>query len=568
MENTRFWSSIEPSLSQLKSIETLPNPFLVISLVGQHILTLDYFLESSILLDCCLKIDTESLKLKSSIYSSIAVSYWKLANSNNQLENTNLALDAMKNDLNCVIKLNDLNGQYRALTNLGAAFYQLKQFNEALENYSAQLDVARMLDNRTKIIGTLKLIANVHQQLKDYRAAIASYEELLNLARQEDDLNLILKCSKTLSALFAQSNDLRKSIDYQEQVCRLVENVTKFEKLKPKAYLELGDLCERVGDHQKSVEISQNLLNSTNDRNLKLLIYEKLANNELKVSNFSDAKNWLEKQLILTDLNENKEIKLNCLANLASVNFKLNNYQLSIDLNGQLLNQLDDETADGKERKIAVLNSLGECFYNLNNYQKAMKYFKDQLKLDNDQSRTIERKPDRLDAMKKLSVCYKKTNQLDDMLKLYFDVLNYAKQIDDLDAQLWSFYNIGLLYSTNGAYEQAISIFDEYLTLLNDESDTTRPDERIKVYHMLALINHKMNKHNESFDYFRRDPNLMEQLKEHLHDLNINIDTLDGPINDDLVITSTKICCLLISPKGQPNPTVDDIINSFNELNL
>ena len=516
LESTNFWSAIGPSLNQLQSIEPKLDPFLVVSLVGQHILTLNHYLESSILLDCCLQMDTDSLKLKSSVHASLAVAYWKLDNK------FDLAINAMKQDLNCVIKLNDLNGQYRSLSNLALAYYQLQKFDDSLASYQAQLDVAKLLEDNLKILESLKSITGVHQQLKDYRKAISTNEELLNLAEQEDDFNSMLKALKSLSYLNVQLNDLQKAIGYLEQLCRLVASVPNFARIKPKACLELSDLYEQIGNQHKSAEILNKLLDAEMaDQKFELLLLEKAVD----------------------------------------VNFKLKNYQVSIELCEKLVAKLEGQEEASKRAKL--LNRLAECYYSLDEHTKSIKYFKEQLKHENADETT---KSQRLDAMKKLSACYKKTNQLDDTLKLYFDIVNYAQEVADLDSQLWSFYNIGFCYYTNGAYAEAISIFLEYLALLDEDADDNQKD-RLKIYHVLALIHFKMNDFKEAFGYFRKDTDLMKQLKEQLEDLNPNID-LDQLVDNEgnELLVCTKICCLLISPKA--SSTVDDILSSFAELNI
>lgn len=535
VESTKFWPAIAPSLNQLRSIDQKLDPFLVVSLVGQHILTLHQYLESSILLDCCLQMDTQSLKLKSSVHASLAVAYWKLDNK------FDLAINAMKNDLNCVIKLNDLNGQYRSLSNLGLAYYQLQKFEDSLQSYLAQLDVAKLLEDNFKIRDTLKSIAGVYQQLKDYRKAIVNYEEFLSLAKQEDDLNGVLKALKSLSYLNLQLNDLPKAIAYQEQLCRLVEKVPNFSRLKPRACLELADLYEQAGRYQKSSQILHKLFDCRTDvdRKLEVILLEKMAN----------------------------------------VNFKLKNYQLSAELNEQLLVKLDNPEED-TNRRASTLKSLAECYYSLEDYTKSIWHFKEHLKISGGESDAA--KFQRLDAMKKLSVCFKRTGQLDDTLKVYFEILNYSREVDDLDSQLWSFFNIGFCYYTNGAYAEAISIFQEYLALLDENETTVSGDpidqdedgvppkrERLKIYHVLALIHFKMNDFKESFGYFRKDAALMEQLKEQLLDLNPNIDPdqlADQESSSNELVVCTKICCLLISPKA--GLAVDDILSSFGELNI
>lgn len=575
LEKTKFWSAIKQPIDQLRSMESSLDPFVVISIIGQHILTLNYYLESSILLECCLKIGTDSLKLKSSIYSALSVAYWKMGDNK-----SDLAIDAIKNDCACVIKLNDLNGQYRAVANLSNAYYQLEQYEDSLKNFKTQLDLAKLLNDKCKILITLQMIANVQQKMKQFDDAIESFQEFLKLAKQEDKNDEKLKGLKSLTFLHVQIDQIEKAINYQEQLCRLVDKVSNFNRFKTKAYLELSGLYELINDCKKSNEICLKLLKSTNDNNYQLIIYEKLAINQLKSSNFIDAKKWFEKQLnLLNSTKSTNDEKLNCLINLATVNFNLKNYQLSIDLNEESLKIINSQESN-KEKKVRVLSSLGECYFILNDYTKCIEYLKEQLNMD--QSIEQINKTNQvgyLNAMKKLSVCYNRTNQLDDELKMYFQILSYAKRLNNLSNQLWSYYKIGFSYYTNRAYDQAISIFQEYLNLIEDlnEDDQINLDNEIqltneqknRIYHTIALIHLKSNNFIESFNYFKKDLNLIGELKNHLLDLNItniNLNNLED-LND--LMNCTKICCLLISPaKNKINQSIDDILVAFNDLQI
>ena len=522
LENSKFWSLIKSSFESIKSLESQLNPFLIVPLIGQHILKLNHQLEASILLDCCLKMNTDALKfehcmsIKSSIYASLAVAYWKLDNK------YDLAIDAMKNDLNCVIKLNDLNGQCRAFNNLGLAYYQLGNFVKSLENYKAQLDVAKMLSDKLKIIETLKSISNVQQELKQYENAIDTIEEYLKLAKQQDDLNSILKGLRSLSYSNAQLANYEKAIYFQDQLCKLIDKISYLNKLKPKASLELSELYEQIEDYQSSIDILVKL--KVDDKKLESIVNERMAN----------------------------------------ANFKLKNYQLSIDLNEKLLSELKGHL-DSKDRQIRILNNLAECYLMLNDYNKSIECLKEQLNLsecDNYLEKDKNYHLKRLDAMKRLSICYKRTNQLDDTLKLYFDILNYSKQINDLDSELWSFFAIGHCYFKNCVYEEAILIFKEYLTLLDDNREQLNGEEReMKIYNLLALTYFKINDFSESFNYFKKDVKLIDELKNQLKDLTINLDNLHD-LNE--LKTCTKICSLLIGSSLDDA----DIVNSLNELSI
>lgn len=72
--------SLEPTYQQLQKMKLDKSPFVVVSVVGQELLTANHHGASVVVLEAALKIGTCSLKLRGSVFSALSSAYWSLGN--------------------------------------------------------------------------------------------------------------------------------------------------------------------------------------------------------------------------------------------------------------------------------------------------------------------------------------------------------------------------------------------------------------------------------------------------------------------------------------------------------
>ncbi|KAL0625130.1 Tetratricopeptide repeat protein 28 [Plecturocebus cupreus] len=148
LENTmvshisNFYSdSLEPTYQQLQKMKLDKSPFVVVSVVGQELLTAGHHGASVVVLEAALKIGTCSLKLRGSVFSALSSAYWSLGN-------TEKSTGYMQQDLDVAKTLGDQTGECRAHGNLGSAFFSKGNYREALTNHRHQLVLAMKLKDR------------------------------------------------------------------------------------------------------------------------------------------------------------------------------------------------------------------------------------------------------------------------------------------------------------------------------------------------------------------------------------------------------------------------------------
>ncbi|MGH0132350.1 UNVERIFIED_CONTAM: hypothetical protein FKN15_063353 [Acipenser sinensis] len=72
--------SLEPTYQQLQKMKLDKSPFVVVSVIGQELLTAAHHGASVVVLEAALKIGTCSLKLRGSVFSALSSAYWSLGN--------------------------------------------------------------------------------------------------------------------------------------------------------------------------------------------------------------------------------------------------------------------------------------------------------------------------------------------------------------------------------------------------------------------------------------------------------------------------------------------------------
>ncbi|EMP37193.1 Tetratricopeptide repeat protein 28 [Chelonia mydas] len=133
--------SLEPTYQQLQKMKLDKSPFVVVSVVGQELLTAGHHGASVVVLEAALKIGTCSLKLRGSVFSALSSAYWSLGN-------TEKSTGYMQQDLDVAKTLGDQMGEFRAHGNLGSAFFSKGNYREALTNHRHQLVLAMKLKDR------------------------------------------------------------------------------------------------------------------------------------------------------------------------------------------------------------------------------------------------------------------------------------------------------------------------------------------------------------------------------------------------------------------------------------
>ncbi|MEQ2295238.1 Tetratricopeptide repeat protein 28, partial [Ameca splendens] len=133
--------TLEPTYQQLQKMKLDKSPFVVVSVIGQELLTHGHHGASVVVLEAGLKIGTCSLKLRGSVFSALSSAYWNLGD-------VEKSMAYMQQDLEVTKSLGDQSGECRAHGNLGSALFSKSNYREALAHHRDQLVLAMKLKDR------------------------------------------------------------------------------------------------------------------------------------------------------------------------------------------------------------------------------------------------------------------------------------------------------------------------------------------------------------------------------------------------------------------------------------
>lgn len=159
--------TLKPTYQQLQKMKLDKSPFVVVSVIGQELLTHGFHGAAVVVLEAGLKIGTCSLKLRGSVFSALSSAYWSLGNAEKSLAFMQQDLEVTKTlgrrrtkhqgrntnqtvsfHVTCVSSTGDQSGECRAHGNLGSALFSKGSYREALANHRHQLVLAMKLKDR------------------------------------------------------------------------------------------------------------------------------------------------------------------------------------------------------------------------------------------------------------------------------------------------------------------------------------------------------------------------------------------------------------------------------------
>jgi len=321
-----FRAGLEPIYRQLQAMQLDKSPFVLTSVVGQELLSEKHLPAAVVILESSLRIGTCSMKLRGSVYSSLATAYW-------QLGNLEKALQFMMSDMQVSKSLGDQLGECRAHGNIGAAHFSNRSYQESLSSHRQQLVLAMKGKYTDEASFALSALGHVYAAMGDLPNSLASHRQCLQLVRQTGDVSK--ECSETgcvasiLMILGVHDEALEM---FEQHVSLAISAGIKQEEAK--AYSCLAAIYHAKGQYEKSViqfekllKISQDL----NDRKLEARAFAGLGHTARSLGDIVQAKRWFSRQLetALSIKDEKSELG-KALSNLGSL------YQLMSDFDGAL----------------------------------------------------------------------------------------------------------------------------------------------------------------------------------------------------------------------------------------
>ncbi|XP_077895785.1 tetratricopeptide repeat protein 28 isoform X4 [Ictidomys tridecemlineatus] len=494
--------SLEPTYQQLQKMKLDKSPFVVVSVVGQELLTAGHHGASVVVLEAALKIGTCSLKLRGSVFSALSSAYWSLGN-------TEKSTGYMQQDLDVAKTLGDQTGECRAHGNLGSAFFSKGNYREALTSHRHQLVLAMKLKDREAASSALSSLGHVYTAIGDYPNALASHKQCVLLAKQSKDELSEARELGNMGAVYIAMGDFENAVQCHEQHLKIAKELGN-KREEARAYSNLGsayhyrrNFDKAMSYHNYVLELAQELM----EKAIEMRAYAGLGHAARCMQDLERAKQYHEQQLGIAEDLKDRAAEGRASSNLGIIHQMKGDYDTALKLHKTHLciaQELSDYAAQGR-----AYGNMGNAYNALGLYDQAVKYHRQELQI----SMEVNDRASQASTHGNLAVAYQALGAHDRALQHYQNHLNIARELRDIQSEARALSNLGNFHCSRGEYVQAAPYYEQYLRLAPDLQDM---EGEGKVCHNLGYAHYCLGNYQEAVKYYEQDLALAKDLHDKL----------------------------------------------------
>ncbi|XP_040915141.1 tetratricopeptide repeat protein 28 [Toxotes jaculatrix] len=494
--------SLEPTYQQLQKMKLDKSPFVVVSVIGQELLTHGFHGASVVVLEAGLKIGTCSLKLRGSVFSALSSAYWSLGN-------TEKSMAYMQQDLEVTKTLGDQSGECRAHGNLGSALFSRGSYREALANHRNQLVLAMKLKDREAASDALSSLGHVYTAIGDYPNALASHKQCVLLARQTQCQLSEARQLGNMGAVYTALGDFTNAVQCHEQhldIAKTLEN----RREEARAYSNLGsayhsqrDFDKAISYHTRVLELAQEL----SDRAIEMRAYAGLGHAARCMQDLERARQYHQHQLEIAQELQDRAAQGRASSNLGIIHQMKGEYETALKLHKAHLSfaqELGDYAAQGR-----AYGNMGNAYHALGIYDQAVRYHRQELQI----SLEVSDRPSQASTHGNLAVAYQALGAHDRALQHYLHHLTISRELRDTQSEARALANLGNFHSWRGEYAQALPYYQQYLALAPGLQDL---EGEGKVCHNLGYAHYCLGQYRDAVRYYEQDLALAKDLQDKL----------------------------------------------------
>ena len=309
----------------------------------------------------------------------------------------------------------------KTLSNLGAAYFSLGKYYQAIDYYQQRRRVSRQLEDSYGEAKTLNAMGRIYYILGKYPKAIGLYQKSLAIAKQ-------IKIHQGEGITLNNLGDV---------------------------YIALEDYEQGVDYYQQSLAIAQRI----GDRMIQSQSLEKIGIVYNKRQQYQEAIEYFEKSLKLAQEIENRQKQRGILNNLGIAFYRAGQFNKAIEYHQQSRTRaaaLGDAKGESQS-----LNHLGNCYYALEDYTKAILYYQQGL----DIAEKVKYRKQKAKILNNLGSTYATLGDQNKAISYYEQSLEIAKKINNKKQQAESLRKLGIAHTTLGEYYKAIDYYQQQLSL-------------------------------------------------------------------------------------------------------
>ncbi|XP_039220103.1 G-protein-signaling modulator 1 isoform X4 [Crotalus tigris] len=328
---------------------------LELALEGERACKAGDFPSGAAFFEHAVEVGTEDLKTLSAIYSQLGNAYF-------YLKDYAKALEYHKHDLTLARTIGDRIGEGKASGNLGNTLKILGQFDEALVCCQRHLDISQEQGDKVGEARALYNIGNVYH---------AKGKEALWTLPQEEPGQLPPEIQETL----------QKASEFYERNLSLVKELAD-RAAQGRAYGNLGNAHYLLGNFSKAIVFHKQRLNIAKefgDKAAERRAYSNLANAHIFLGTFDIAAEYYKKTLHLSRQLKDQTVEAQTCYSLGNTYTLLEDYEKAVEYHLKHLaiaQELGDQVGEGR-----ACWSLENAYVSLGNYEQALHFAEKHLEI-------------------------------------------------------------------------------------------------------------------------------------------------------------------------------------------
>uniref|UniRef100_A0A4W3GE28 G protein signaling modulator 1b n=1 Tax=Callorhinchus milii TaxID=7868 RepID=A0A4W3GE28_CALMI len=320
---------------------------LELALEGERLCKAGDFKAGVAFFEAAVQVGTEDLKTLSAIYSQLGNAYF-------YLKEYSKALEYHKHDLTLARTIGDRIGEAKASGNLGNTLKILGSYDEAIACCIRHLDISREHSDKVGEARALYNIGNVFHAKGKQRSWSASHES----GELPDEVK----------------DTLQKATEYYEMNLAIVKEMgdraaqgRAYGNLGNTHYL-LGNYLDAIGFHKERLSIAKEF----GDRAAERRAYSNLGNAHIFLGKFEVAAEYYKKTLQLSRQLKDQAVEAQACYSLGNTCTLLRDYERAIEYHLKHLSiaqELDDRVGEGR-----ACWSLGNAYVSLANHEQGLHF--------------------------------------------------------------------------------------------------------------------------------------------------------------------------------------------------
>jgi len=348
--------------------------------------------------------------------------------------------------------------------NLGATYYLLGQYQEAIALQQQSLAIKRETGDRSGKAAALGGLGNAYRSLGQYQEAIALHQEALAIQREIGDRSGEANSLGNLGGAYQALGQYQEAIALQQQSLAIMRE-TGDRSGEANSLINLGNVYQALGQYQEAIALQQQslaIMRETGNRGGEANSLGNLGATYYLLGQYQEAIALQQQSLAIKREIGDRNGEATSLANLGIAYQSLGQYQEAIALQQQSLAIMREIGNRGGEAN--SLGNLGNAYDSLGQYQKAIALQQQSLAV----KREIGDRSGEATSLIGLGNGYQSLGQYQEAIAFQQQSLAIMREIGDRRGEASSLIGLGNGYQSLGQYQEAIALQQQSLAIMRE----------------------------------------------------------------------------------------------------